>query len=196
MLILPIFGLIFLIITGYPNLFDHLGLTKYQTAIYWIIPIFLCFQVVNNLIATPTISYYSSSERKVIINPIISFAYSLIVIVSWIILVPRWDIWGFVSGIAIGSLVFSLAIQITALILTKRKIGMHVFIMLAFYVLGGISLILLNYMSNIILLVLWSCITISSLIIGILLIIKVLKNRDYSTTYDKQATTTDETSKS
>jgi hypothetical protein len=151
---------------------------------------------VNNLIATPTISYYSSSERKVIINPIISFAYSLIVIVSWIILVPKWDIWGFVSGIAIGSLVFSLAIQITALILTKRKIGMHVFVMLAFYVLGGISLILLNYMSNIILLVLWSCITIFSLTIGILLIIKVLKNRDYSTTYEEQVTTTDETSKS
>ena len=196
LLILPIFGLIFLIIAGYPNLFDHLGLTKYQTVIYWIIPIFLCFQVVNNLIATPTISYYSSSERKVIINPIISFAYSLIVIISWIILVPRWDIWGFVSGIAIGSLVFSLAIQITALIITKRKIGMHVFVMLAFYILGGLSLILVNYISIIILLVLWSCITISSVVIGILLLIKVLKNRDYSITYEEQATKTDETTNS
>jgi O-antigen/teichoic acid export membrane protein len=184
LLLMPLFGLVFLIIAGFPNIFDYLGIAKYQTSTYWWIPILLGYQILNNLLATPTISFYSSSEKKVIVNPIVSFVYSLIVILSWLLLVPKWGIWGFASGIAIGSLFFSFLIQIIVLFMTKGRIGLHLILSFIFTLLGVGSVFLLQYtLMDWLVIMVWTLLLVPSIVFGIRTIVKVLKNKDYSTVF-------------
>lgn len=178
--ILPIFGLLLILIGAYPGFLDKLTLSKYQMETYWLIPILLCFQIINSLLTAPTICYFSASENYVKYNSITSFIYSIFVIISWIILVPLIGIFGFAAGLAIGAFVFGLSVQIIALVITKKQIGMHFIILNIIYILIGLSIFLLNYIPSIVLIIIWSIPILPSLFFGIKKIVGIVKNESYS----------------
>ncbi|MHA1442396.1 MAG: hypothetical protein ACTSPK_11115 [Candidatus Heimdallarchaeota archaeon] len=192
LILYPLFGLIFILMGSYPQVLDILTNNNYNMSLNWLIPILLAFQILNNLLATPTISYYSSSEKKVIYNPIVSFIYSIIVIISWVILVPKFGIFGFAGGIAIGSFFFSVILQVIALVVTKRKIGMHVFVLLGLYLVSAGAIVLLDYWSHILIISLWSAISVPLIGLGIYLVVKLLKRNEYNLDYFKPELMNDE----
>ncbi|HUT82288.1 MAG TPA: hypothetical protein VMZ29_13885 [Candidatus Bathyarchaeia archaeon] len=179
-IIIPIAGLMFLLFGSFPIILDALTLYKYNMESYWLVVILLCFKEVNFLILTPAISYILSSEKYVKFNPISSFIYSVAVVITWIILVPKVGIFGFPAGIAIGSLIHSLVIIAFILIISKKKIGLHIILVSIFYALNLVSIILLNYINNVILLSIWSVITLASVIFGFYKLFKMLKDKRFS----------------
>jgi len=180
LIILPIFALIFVLITCYPSILDFISLSKYQMNIYWLIPILLCFQIINSLLTVPTICYFSSNEEHVKYNPIISLIYAISVIVSWIILVPKLGIFGFATGIAIGAFIYGISVQILAFFISSKDIGKHVLVLVFAYLLIALSIFLLNYIPNLILIIIWSVLVLPSTYFGIRMIITIIKNEDYS----------------
>lgn len=180
----PIVGLIFILTSYYINVLEKLTLSKYNMDIYWPVFILLCSQVINSLLANPTVSFFSSSEKNVRINPFISFIFSLSVIVSWIIFVPMYGVFGFVLGMAIGGVMYNLTIQITALIITKGKIGCHIFLNLFYYALNAVFVFLLIEKWSIVgVSIIWSTLAIPAIIFGLLFIFKIFRKDDFSLTY-------------
>ena len=180
LIIYPIVGLIYLLIEFYPNILDYLTLYKFQMEIYWLVPILLSFQVVSNLLSSITISYFSSSEKRIIFNPITSFLYSCSIIISWILLVPKYGILGFAGGMAIGGFFINFTLNIIALIITKGKIGLHIFVLIILNSVNVLCLIIYPLSSMKFGVIIWSIITVISLVIGSFITIKILKDKEYS----------------
>ena len=183
-IISSIAGLVFLLFGSFPKILDVLTLNKYNMETYWLVVILLCFKEINFLILTPAISYILSSDKFVKFNPISSFIYSITVIVTWILMVPKVGIFGFPAGIAIGSLIHSLVILIFILIVSKKRIGLHIIPLLTIYALNLVSIILLSFINYIILLIIWGIITLVSIAFGLYKLIKLLKDSRFSQTLD------------
>ncbi|NHJ84287.1 MAG: oligosaccharide flippase family protein [Asgard group archaeon] len=180
LVVIPIAGLLFLLFGSYPNILDVLTLHKYNMQSYWLVVILLCFKEVNFLILTPIISYVLSSEKYVKFNPIASFVYSLSVIISWIIMVPRFGIFGFPAGIAIGGFIHSIITIIFVLIISKKKIGLHIISIAILYSLNLVSIILLFYINNIAIISVWSVICLVTIAFGLYKLVILLKDKRYS----------------
>ena len=148
--------------------------------IYWLVPIILSFQVVSSLLSSITISYFSASEKRIIFNPITSFLYSCSIIISWVFLVPKFGILGFAGGMTIGGFIINLILNIIAIIITKGKIGLHIFALIFLFAINVSCLIIYPMTSMKYGLIIWSIITVISLVIGSFLVIKILKNKEYS----------------
>lgn len=183
LLLYPIVGFFFTIIAAYPELLDFITLSKYDMVTYWLVTLFLCFQAFKKLLTSITISFYSSTEKNARINTITSFIYSLIVSIIWVILVPRYGIFGFAGGLAIGGFIDSVLTQIIALFISKKKIGKHVLILVIFDIIIIASLLIIQYWIEIIGIIFWVVILIPSIIFGIRYILKVMRNIDFSRKY-------------
>ena len=178
--LIPLTGIIFLIIGSFPNILEVLTLNKYQMEIYWPIVILLGFQVINSLLANPSISFFASSEKNVRFNPIVSLIYSISVIISWIILVPIFKVIGFAIGLAIGGGISNIAVQIIAIFITKKKMGFHFIINIILFSIIGLFIYLLDVWNVVGILITCSIISLPVIIYGFYLIIKTVKNSKFS----------------
>jgi len=180
--ITPLLGSILLLIAIFPNLLAFSALSKYQSNIYWPIIILLGLQATTSLLSTPTMAYFSSSEKKVIFNLLISLIYTISIIISWVLLIPNYGIFGFAIGIAIGGLTSSISTQIIALIVTKGKIGLHILFEILIYCFFGLNIYLIKYWLYLPI-ILWFVFSFPVFIIGIRLFISILTKKDYSIRY-------------
>ncbi|MBD3189417.1 MAG: hypothetical protein GF308_02180 [Candidatus Heimdallarchaeota archaeon] len=181
--VFPFIGLLFLIIGAYPSFLDVLTFSKYQMTTYWPVLILLIFQVINNLLTVPSLAYFAASEKNVLLRMVSSIIYTIAIILSWIFLVPRFGIFGFAGGCAIGGVISLLTVQTIALILTKRRIGLQVFFLIGCYALNGGFIILLDYWSNALIISLWSVFALPAILFGGYQLYKILKQDEYSFRY-------------
>lgn len=189
LLIVPIAGLIFLLFSGYPNFLNVITFNKYDMEYYWPIVILLIYRAVNYLLSSPTTAYFSSFEKKVMINPIASFIFSLSAVLTWIFLVPILEpidrIFGFAIGIAIGGLLSHIIVQTVALIITKGKIGFHFLFGIFFFGLNVLGIFLLDKWNYVWVFVPWSIVSAPIIAYGIYLLIKTLTNEGFSQSVDE-----------
>ena len=184
MIIIPIIGLVFLLFSKYPVFLDIITFNKYNMVYYWIIVILLVFRAVIYLINSPTIAFYASFEKKVMISPIASFVFSLTAVLAWIFLVPLIDVFGFAVGIALGGVLSFITVQVFALINTKGKIGYHFIFGILFFGLNALGIYLLEVINYIWILVVWSIISIPIIVYGVLILVRILSNKGYSQIVD------------
>lgn len=184
LIVVPIFGLIFMLIASYPQAIDVITLKKYDTLTYWPLIILLIYQTIGSLLNTPTQALFSSSEKIVVYNPIAAIVYILSVVISWVFLVPRFDIFGFAAGIAIGGFALRITFQIIALIITKRKIGLHIFFIIISDVIIGLGIFGMEWVSHVIIIPIFTSLVIPSVIIGFYLLSKLIKNKKFSNNYE------------
>ena len=192
LIVIPLAGLFFIIFTQYPEILDVITLNKYNMQIYWLVAILLCFKELNVLLADPTLSYMLSSEKHVRFYPISSFIYTISAIISWILLVPKFGLIGFAGSLAIGSFIYLLVNYIYTFIIAKRKIGLNFTLLIAFYLLNIGAIVALQYWSNAVFIIIWSVLTLVSLIFGIYKSIKLIKNKNFSYRYFKVINETSE----
>jgi len=183
LLFAPLSTMLFVIIAKYPIILDVLTLNKFDMITYWLVFILLAFRVVNEIIMEPTVSFILTSEKRIKYYPFASFIHSISVILTWIFLIPNLDanyrIIGFVAGLAIGSILLSFMNLIYVLIITKKKIGSNIIAMFVNTILGAGAIILLQYWSSIVIVILSAIYALSALSYGIFLLIKMLKDRRY-----------------
>ncbi len=185
LLIVPIAGLVFLLIGAFPNLLNVITLNKYDMEYYWPIVILLIYHSINYLLSSPTIAYFSTFEKKVMISPIASFIFSLSAILTWTFLVPIVGIYGFTIGIAIGGLLSHITVQATAIIVTKGKIGFHSFFGIFIFGLSALGIYLLGIWNNIWVFVPWAILSAPLIAYGLYKLAKVLTNKDFSQSIDE-----------
>jgi len=183
LIVIPLGGLFFIIFSQYPIILDVVTLNKYNMQIYWLIAILLCFKELNLLLVDTVLSYILSSEKHVRFYPISSFIYAISTIISWVILVPKFGIFGFAGSLAIGSFIYLLVNYIYSLIISKRKIGLNFIILIAFYLLIIVFIVALQYWTNVIFVIIWSVISLISIIFGIYKALKLIQNKNYSYRY-------------
>ncbi len=187
LILLPIFGLILILISSFPEVIDVLTLSKYDVVTYWLIIIFALFQASSRFISAPLLSYFSSFERKVAFNLLSSVIYSVAVIISWIILSPRYGIFGFAAGITIGGFISTIGIQIFALIISKGKIGSHIIIYIIYCSFTSGAIVLTQMWSELYTILIWTFISIPGIIFGIIRLVKLLKTEEYSIRYIQES---------
>ena len=182
---IPLAGLFFIIFTQFPIILDIITLSKYNMQIYWLVAILLSLKELNILLVDPTLSYMLSSEKHVRFYPISSFIYTISAIISWILLVPKFGLIGFAGSLAIGSFIYLLVNYIYSFVISKRKIGLNFILLVIFYLLNIGAIVALQYWSNVAILIIWSVLTLISLIFGISKLIKLIQNKNYSYRYSK-----------
>jgi O-antigen/teichoic acid export membrane protein len=167
MIVVPLFGLIVLLSSFYPSLIDILTFSKYQMSIYWPIFVFLLFQAIGSILNTPTLSYTHSSQKYVRIDTFSTIIYSTITVISWIIFVPLFQIFGFALGIAVGSLSNQIVLQISVMKITNKAIGSQLYFLLPMYLILGFILVFMREIFPIITIILWCLFSFPISMIGI-----------------------------
>lgn len=181
LIILPLASIFMIIVSIYPQILDVITFSNYQMVYYW--PIFVLFlsQVINSLLATPTLALFSSSEKMVRFLPIASFCYSISVIISWFIFVPKYSIYGFAISTAIGGFVFYTTIHLFEFAVISRKFGFHSLVNVAVSVLTLLVLILINeYDFDLTILTVSIIVYIPVIALGVIKLIKTIKTEEYS----------------
>lgn len=179
-IIVPVVGIIFLLIVAFPSVLDILTAHKYNMLTYWLIVILLCSKEVIFLILIPTSTFLLSSEKYIKFDSIASFVYSVSVIISWILLVPNYGIFGFAGGIAIGSVFCFIFNHILVLVISKKAIGLHIFLALLLFSLVSVSILLQFLWSKSYMIFVSLIFTLPSIAIGIYKFIRILNTKEYS----------------
>lgn len=79
-----------------------------------------------------------------------------------------------------GGFFINFTLNIIAFIITKRKIGLHIFVLIILNSINVLCLIIYPLSAMKFGVIIWSIITVISLVIGFFIIIKILKDKEYS----------------
>lgn len=183
LILAPFSTAIFVLFATYPHILDFITLYKYNMIDYWLVAILLCYKEINLLLLEPTMTSIFSSENKIRTYPITSFFSTISIILLWIFLTPIYGIFGFAIGIAFGSVILVVLNLIYILIVTKKAIGSHIIIFLLNSLFGVGSILLLQIWHNYIFLIIWSIIALITLGYGINLLVKILRNKEFTVEY-------------
>lgn len=187
LILMPIFGLILILISSFPEVIDVLTFSKYDVITYWLVIIFALFQSSSRFISAPLLAYFSSFERKVAFNLLSSVIYAVSIIISWIFLAPRYGIFGFAAGITIGGFISTIGSQIFALIVSKGKVGSHMILYLIYCSFTSGAIVLTQMWSELYTILIWTFISIPGITFGIIRLVKLLKTEEYSIRYIQES---------
>jgi len=148
----------------------------------WPIFVYLLFGYLSNFLTSPSISYLSSSEKLVHFNPILAFFRTVVVILSWVLFVPRLGMFGFALGFLIGSIFYYIIVELIVFFVSHRKTG-HQIVYYTFYIIFVYLLMFVKIFHSIYLLIIWSLVNIPLLLYGIIKTKHTILNKQYSVRY-------------
>ncbi|UJG41549.1 MAG: hypothetical protein K9W45_03560 [Candidatus Heimdallarchaeum aukensis] len=180
-ILLPMLGISLILVKSFPIWLDILSFFRYDMLVNWSVFVYFLINAINSLLGTPTSAYFSSSEQKVIIQPILAFIRAIIVAISWILLVPDFGMFGFALGLAIGGFFNNIFLQILLLLFTKGKSGFHLFILILY--MSFIFILLLYKIKFLILIITWTIVSIPLFLFGLIELYKLLIEKEYSIRY-------------